>query len=120
MVLCIVIIVHACFIFSGALPEDPIEYILSFDDEPKQSFSHQGAGSLDLSCTELCCPAGSEISQPTNPAILKTGVLDLAKMLVNNHLCHHGTSSFHGFIFVALNTRCTASIVKVLMILVQR
>lgn len=31
----------------------------------------QGTGSSEFPCTELCCSAGSEILQPTTPAILK-------------------------------------------------
>jgi len=75
---------HARFILEP-LPEDPFELVLSSGDElnatePEEHESeqtlqssnpHQGIGSSELPCTELCCSAGSEISQPTTPAILK-------------------------------------------------
>ena len=120
-----------------SLPEDPFELALGSGDElnatePEEHEStrtlqagqssnpHQGAGSSESPCTELCCSAGSEKSQSSNFK-QDRGVLDQAKMLVNDHLCNRGTSNFHAFIFVALNIRYTAAfIVKVLMIPVLR
>ena len=86
--------------------DDPLEKDLSSDDELSdtvhnssrvhegeqtierpESFGHAATlESISESCTELCCSAGGEISQPTDPSIFKKTekCLDQVKMLVTD------------------------------------
>ena len=91
-------------------------------DEQSASMASQAMSKESESCMELCCfAAGSEISQPTNPSILKKteGCFGSGKNARNRSFLP-SWYSFHGFISVALNSKYTATIVKRPMILVQR